>query len=122
MAIKEAKQKGVEGVKKSITKTPTKTVKEVQAPAKAVKRIPAKAVKKIPAKAVKKSAKKVIKSKFNKDSTLGEVLAKNSNAQTILMGFGMHCFGCPMTQMETLEEAAEVHGIELDLLLEKVNE
>lgn len=59
---------------------------------------------------------------FTKDNTLGEVLKSKKNAQQVLTGFGMHCFGCPMTQMETLEEAAMVHGIELDLLLEKLNE
>ena len=70
----------------------------------------------------KVTTKKVVAQKFTKDSTLGEVLAKNPKAQTVLMGFGMHCFGCPMTQMETLEEAAQVHGIELELLIEKINE
>lgn len=97
-------------------------VKKVQAE---IKKTPVKPVKKETKSAVKtakKPVKKAVKSKFNKDSTLGEVLAKNPNAQTILMGFGMHCFGCPMTQMETLEEASEVHGIDLELLLDKVNE
>lgn len=62
------------------------------------------------------------KTQFTKDSTLGEVLENKKDAQKILMGFGMHCFGCPMTQMETLEEAAMVHGIDLEVLLKKVNE
>ena len=59
--------------------------------------------------------------KFNKNSTIGEVLAANEEYAVILQGFGMHCLGCPMSQMETLEEASEVHGFELDLLLEKLN-
>ena len=40
----------------------------------------------------------------------------------ILLGFGLHCFGCPMSQMETIEEAAAVHGVEVDLMVEKINE
>lgn len=60
--------------------------------------------------------------KFNKDTTLGEVLRTNPHTQTVLMGFGLHCFGCPMAQMETIEEAAMIHGVEADLLLEKLNE
>ena len=60
--------------------------------------------------------------KITKDFTIGEVLSINENAPAILMGFGMHCFSCPMSQMETLEEASAVHGVELDLLLEKLNE
>lgn len=59
--------------------------------------------------------------KFNKNSTIGEVLAANEDYAVILQGFGMHCLGCPMSQMETLEEASEVHGFELKLLLEKLN-
>lgn len=59
--------------------------------------------------------------KFNKNSTIGEVLAENEENGIILQGFGMHCLGCPMSQMETLEEASEVHGFELKLLLEKLN-
>ena len=59
--------------------------------------------------------------KFNKNSTIGEVLAANEEYAVILQGFGMHCLGCPMSQMETLEEASEVHGFELKLLLEKLN-
>ena len=59
---------------------------------------------------------------FNKDTTIGEVLKVNENLKEILMGFGMHCFGCPMSLMETLEEAAEVHEIDLELLLKKLNE
>ena len=59
---------------------------------------------------------------FHKDMTLMEVLSINPQARNILMGFGMHCFGCPVTQMETLQEASEVHGIDLEYLLKKLNE
>ena len=59
--------------------------------------------------------------KFDKNTTIGEAVACDERVAPILMGFGMHCFGCPMSQMETLEEASEVHGFELKLLLEKLN-
>lgn len=62
------------------------------------------------------------KVEITKDMTLGEVLNFRENASTVLMGFGMHCFMCPTAQHETLEEAAMVHGIELDILLKKLNE
>ena len=58
---------------------------------------------------------------FTKDSTIGEVLNANEKLKTVLEGFGMHCFGCPMSQLETLEEASEVHEIDLDFMLEKLN-
>ena len=46
------------------------------------------------------------KAKFNQDMTIGEILCTNPNAEVVLMGFGMHCCGCPVSQMETLAEAA----------------
>ena len=72
-----------------------------------------------PKKTVKQAKRKEL---FTKDSTLGAVIIKKPEAQVILLGFGMHCFGCPVTQFETLEEAAMVHGVELKLLLKKLNE
>ena len=62
------------------------------------------------------------KVEVTKTTQIGEVLNINPNVKEVLMGFGLHCFGCPMSQMETLEEAAGVHGVDPDLLVEKVNE
>ncbi|MCQ2517543.1 MAG: DUF1858 domain-containing protein [Lachnospiraceae bacterium] len=60
--------------------------------------------------------------KFNKDMTIGEMLRIDTNIIPILMDAGMHCIGCPSAQGETLEEAALVHGLDVDALLEKLNE
>ena len=57
-----------------------------------------------------------------KTMQIGEVLRINPNVKDVLMGFGLHCFGCPMSQMETLEEAGAVHGVDVDLMIEKINE
>ena len=62
------------------------------------------------------------KIEVTKVTQIGEVLRINPNVKDVLMGFGLHCFGCPMSQMETLEEAAAVHGVDVDLMLEKINE
>lgn len=59
---------------------------------------------------------------FTKDSTIGDVVEYNEDLADILIGFGMHCLGCPMSQMETLEEAAQAHDIDLELMLQKLNE
>ncbi len=61
-------------------------------------------------------------SEITKEWTLGEVIQENEDLADVLMGFGMHCFSCPLSQMETLEEAAEVHGVDIDFLLQKLNE
>ncbi len=57
---------------------------------------------------------------INKDTTIGEALSINPNIAPILMEIGMHCLGCPSAQGETLEEAAMVHGIEVDALMSKI--
>jgi len=38
------------------------------------------------------------------------------------MRAGMHCIGCPSAQGETLEEAAMVHGLDVDLLVDQIND
>lgn len=60
--------------------------------------------------------------KVTKDTTIGALLAENMSAGRILMGAGMHCLGCPSAQMETLEEAAMVHGIDCEQLVNALNE
>ena len=57
----------------------------------------------------------------SKVMTIGEILAINPMVAPILMEIGMHCLGCPSAQGETLEEAAMVHGIDVELLVEKIN-
>lgn len=59
--------------------------------------------------------------KFNKDTQIGELLSVAPEKAEILMEIGMHCLGCPASQMETLEEACAVHGIDVNELLEKLN-
>lgn len=59
---------------------------------------------------------------FTKDSTIGDVVEYNEDLADILMGFGMHCFGCPMSQMETLEEAGAVHVADIELMVKKLEE
>ena len=58
---------------------------------------------------------------FNKDTKIGEILEKAPEKAEILLEIGMHCLGCPASQMETLEEACEVHGIDVSDLMEKLN-
>ena len=56
-----------------------------------------------------------------KDMLIGQLLQLDPNMAGILMASGMGCVGCPSAQMETIEEAALVHGIEPDLLVARVN-
>ncbi len=53
---------------------------------------------------------------------IGELLRIDQNVAPILMEIGMHCLGCPSSQMETIEEAAMVHGINPDDLVQRIND
>ena len=59
---------------------------------------------------------------ISKDMTIGELLRTNETIAPILMRAGMHCLGCPASQMETLEQACAVHGIDCDTLVGQINE
>lgn len=57
-----------------------------------------------------------------KSTMIGELLQIDANIAPVLLNIGMHCLGCPSSQMETIEEAAMVHGIEPDALVNQINE
>ena len=59
---------------------------------------------------------------INKDMIIGEIIRIDSSLVPILLDAGMHCLGCPSAQGESLEEAAMVHGMNLDDLMNKINE
>ncbi len=56
-----------------------------------------------------------------KDTLIGDLLRIDANVAPLLMGIGMHCLGCPSSQMESIEEAAYVHGIDPDSLVKEIN-
>ena len=58
---------------------------------------------------------------FDKDTTIGEILEKAPEKAEILLEIGMHCLGCPASQMETLEEACGVHGIDVQEVIAILN-
>ena len=59
---------------------------------------------------------------ITKDMLIGEILRKDERVIPVLMGAGLHCLGCPSAQGETLEEAAAVHGIDVDTLVANIND
>lgn len=58
----------------------------------------------------------------SKNTMIGDLLQINAGVAPILLSIGMHCLGCPSAQMETIGEAAMVHGIDGDELVGKINE
>lgn len=61
-------------------------------------------------------------SKITKEMTIGEILRTNPEVAPVLLEAGMHCLGCPSAQGESLEEAAMVHGIDIDALMKAIEE
>ena len=59
---------------------------------------------------------------INKDMLIGELVVMDELIPQMLMGAGMHWLGCPSSEMESLEEACMVHGIDCDDLVSKMNE
>ena len=57
-----------------------------------------------------------------KTTMIGNLLRIDENVAPILLNIGMHCLGCPSSQMETIEEAAMVHGIDPDELVKSIND
>ena len=57
-----------------------------------------------------------------KTTMIGDLLRIDENVAPILLNIGMHCLGCPSSQMETIEEAAMVHGIDPDDLVNDIND
>lgn len=59
---------------------------------------------------------------ITKDMTIDTVIRRYPNCAEVLVSFGLHCVGCPSAQAETLEEAATVHGFNIDELVDELNE
>ena len=57
-----------------------------------------------------------------KTTMIGDLLRIDENVAPILLNIGMHCLGCPSSQMETIEAAAMVHGIDPDELVKSIND
>jgi hybrid cluster-associated redox disulfide protein len=58
---------------------------------------------------------------INKEMLISEILQKDEGVISILLDSGLHCLGCPSAQMESLEEACFVHGIDSDALTTELN-
>lgn len=58
---------------------------------------------------------------ITKDMSIGEILSKDTKCAPIFFEAGMHCLGCPASSGESLEEACQVHGIDCDKILERLN-
>ena len=59
--------------------------------------------------------------KVTLETVIGDIVDADENTADIFLESGMHCISCPVSRMETGEEAALVHGVDADELVEKLN-
>jgi hybrid cluster-associated redox disulfide protein len=62
--------------------------------------------------------------KITKKTNMNELLMRKPELAGLLLSSGMGCIGCPMAQMETIEEGCIAHGMnskEIDKLIIKLN-
>jgi hybrid cluster-associated redox disulfide protein len=59
---------------------------------------------------------------ITKDTIIADILNIAPDSAPLFMSIGMHCLGCAMANGETLGEACEVHGVDFDEFLPKLQE
>ena len=59
---------------------------------------------------------------ITKDTIIGDILDMDSSTAPFFLEMGMHCLGCPSARGESLEQACAVHGVDPDVLVEKINQ
>ncbi len=56
-----------------------------------------------------------------KESLIGAILDADRNTAPYFLEMGMHCLGCPSARGESIEQACAVHGVDVNVLVEKLN-
>lgn len=57
-----------------------------------------------------------------KDTLIGDILDFDQTTAAYFFEMGMHCLGCPSSRGETIEQACEVHGVDADEIIKKIND
>ena len=53
---------------------------------------------------------------------IGDILDEEPGTAMFFFEMGMHCLGCPASRGESVEEACEVHGVDSDAIIARINE
>ena len=56
-----------------------------------------------------------------KDTIIGDIIDFDEDAAEIFLACGMHCIDCPVSRMESVECACDVHGVDVYDLIAKLN-
>ena len=55
------------------------------------------------------------------NTLIGDMVLFHPETAELLFSIGMHCLGCPSSGVETVSDAASVHGLDTDDLVRKLN-
>lgn len=58
---------------------------------------------------------------ITENTLIMEAVEANPNAPEILLSYGMNCLGCAIAHGETVGEAAHVHGVDVEELVNALN-
>ena len=59
---------------------------------------------------------------ITKDMLIGDILDEEPGTAMFFFEMGKHCLGCPASRGESVEEACEVHGVDCDAIVARINE
>lgn len=57
---------------------------------------------------------------ITKESIIGDILDYDKTTAEYFLEMGMHCLGCPASRGESIEQACDVHGVDVDELIAKL--
>jgi hybrid cluster-associated redox disulfide protein len=58
---------------------------------------------------------------FTKQMSIMEILQANPRSRDVFVAFGMGCIGCMGVSMESIEDGAKMHGIDVEAILTELN-
>ena len=59
---------------------------------------------------------------MTRETVIGDIVDFDPETAEVFMDCGMHCIDCPISRMESIEEACEVHGVDPDELIENLKD
>ncbi len=59
--------------------------------------------------------------KVTKNTIIADILDFDAEVAPFFFEIGMHCLGCPASRGESIEEACAVHGVDPEVLVDKLN-
>ena len=56
------------------------------------------------------------------DTNIGDLVLFHPETAELLFSIGLHCLGCPSSGVETVSEAADAHGLDVNELVLQLND